>query len=319
MGLRHHYWTIAPRIAHSFRPFQCLPGEPWSLEIEDPKMGPVVLTGRLHDRREGGQGGDLVVIVHGLGGSCESRYVRLAAAAVERAGLSVLRLNLRGSDRSGTDFYHAGLTADLASALGSPELAGFKRIHLLGYSLGGHVALRFAALEPEPRLSGVVAVCAPLDLALSAAAIDRPALAIYKTYLVRHLKEIYQPVAARHPELTPFERVRGIRSLRAWDDAVVAPRHGFASGADYYAKASVAPHLDKLRVPALLLQAEGDPMVPAATVRPALSRAYPNLEVRWLRRAGHCGFPEPFELTFSADREARLEDQALGWLTGREA
>jgi predicted alpha/beta-fold hydrolase len=285
------------------------------VQIEDPKMGPVRLTGRFHDRRQERPGGDLVVIVHGLGGCCESQYVRRGAAAAERAGLSVLRLNLRGSDRSGTDFYHAGLTADLASALGSPELAGFSRIHLLGYSLGGHVALRFAALEDEPRLSGVVAVCAPLDLALSAAAIDRPALALYKTYLVRHLKEIYAPVAARRPELAPFEQVRGIRSLREWDDAVVAPRHGFLSGADYYAQASVVPHLGDLRVPSLLLQAEGDPMVPAETVRPALSRAYPNLDVRWLRRAGHCGFPEPFELTLRADRPARLEDQALGWLT----
>lgn len=280
-------------------------------------MGPVALTGRFHDLRGENGREDLAILLHGLGGCCESQYVRRTAAAAERAGLSVLRLNLRGSDRSGTDFYHAGLTSDLAAACRSPELAGFRRIHLLGYSLGGHVALRFAAVEREPRLAATAAVCAPLDLALSAAAIDRPALAVYKTYLVRHLKEIYAPVAARRPDLPPFETVRKIRSLRAWDDAVVAPRHGFASAADYYAKASVAPHLSGLRVPTLLLQAEGDPMVPAATVRPALSGAYPNLDVRWLRRAGHCGFPEPFELTLDPGRGARLEDQAIGWLLGR--
>jgi uncharacterized protein len=282
-------------------------------------MGPVRLTGRLRDRRAEGTGEDLAVIIHGLAGCCESDYVRRAAAAAERAGLSVLRLNLRGSDRSGEDFYHAGLTADLASALASPELADFARIHLLGFSLGGHLALRFAVFEHEPRLAGVVAVCAPLDLTVSAPALDQPALALYKTYLVASLKEIYAPVAARRPELVPFEQVRGIRSLLEWDDRVVAPRHDFASGADYYARASVAPHLSGLNVPALLLQAEGDPMVPASTVRPTLSRAYPNLDVRWLRRAGHCGFTEPFELTLCPDLPARLEDQALGWLTARAA
>lgn len=318
MALRHHLWTIAPRLADALRPAVCPAGVAWSRTIEDPKMGPVRLTGRLRDRREEGAGEDLAVIIHGLCGCCESDYVRRAAAAAERAGLSALRVNLRGSDRTGEDFYHAGLTADLASVLRSPELAGFERIHLLGFSLGGHLALRFAALEDEPRLSGVVAVCAPLDLTLSAPALDQPALALYKTYLVAHLKEIYAPVSARHPELVPFEEVRGIRSLLEWDDRVVAPRHGFASGADYYARASAAPHLGHLRVPALLLQAEGDPMVPADTVRPALSLTYPNLDVRWIRRAGHCGFPEPFELTLRADREPRLEDQALGWLTGRE-
>ncbi len=316
MGLRHHLWTIAPRLAQPFRSIDCPEGKPWRHSIDDSKMGEVVLTGRLRDRREGGAGGDLLVILHGLGGCCESRYVRQTGAAAERVGLSVLRLNLRGSDRSGTDFYHAGLTSDLASVLASPEIASFSRILLMGYSLGGHVALRFAAFEREPRLSAVAAVCAPLDLALSAAAIDRPALALYKSYLLRNLKEIYSPVAARLSDLQPFEAVRGIRSLREWDDRVVAPRHGFASGADYYARMSVGPHLSRLPVPTLLLQAEGDPMVPAATVRPSLASPVPNLDVRWLRRAGHCGFPEPFELTLRDGLPARLEDQAIGWLVG---
>src|SRR6185295_375455 len=253
-----------------------------SVVVGDPRFGAVRLTGRLRDRGEG----DLLVVVHGLGGCTESHYARRAAAAAERAGLSCLRMNLRGCDRSGEDFYHAGLTSDLAAALASPETAHFRRVLLLGYSLGGHVALRFAAVEEVPRLAAVAAVCAPLDLALSAAAIDAPALAVYKRYLVRHLKEIYAPVAARRPELTPFDAVRGIGSLREWDDRVVAPRHGFASGADYYARASV---------------------------RPALAARHP-LEVHWLRRAGHCGFPEDVDLALRAGGSNRLEDQTIDWL-----
>ncbi|HXU46682.1 MAG TPA: hypothetical protein VN783_14235, partial [Thermoanaerobaculia bacterium] len=141
---------------------------------------------------------------------------------------------------------------------------------------------------------------------------------VYKRYLVRHLKEIYAPVAARRPELTPFDAVRGIGSLREWDDRVVAPRHGFASGADYYARASVAPLLDRIRVPALLIEAEGDPMVPAATVRPALAARHP-LEVHWLRRAGHCGFPEDVDLALRPGGSNRLEDQTIDWLRNARA
>ena len=54
------------------------------------------------------------MIVHGLGGSATSYYARKAALAAAHAELDSLRLNLRGADRGGADYYHAGLTEDLA-------------------------------------------------------------------------------------------------------------------------------------------------------------------------------------------------------------
>ena len=64
-----------------------------------------------------------LLIVHGLGGSAKSPYTAKAAHAAAAAGLSSLRLNLRGADLLGEDYYHAGMTADLAAAIASPELA----------------------------------------------------------------------------------------------------------------------------------------------------------------------------------------------------
>lgn len=68
------------------------------------------------------------------------RALRRAARVAEAAGLDSLRLNLRGADRMGEDGYHAGLTADLAAALASPELADYRSVGVLGFSLGGHPA-----------------------------------------------------------------------------------------------------------------------------------------------------------------------------------
>ena len=59
----------------------------------------------------------IVIIVHGLGGSATSYYARKAAVAAAEAGLDSLRLNLRGADRGGGDYYHAGLIEDLAAAI----------------------------------------------------------------------------------------------------------------------------------------------------------------------------------------------------------
>ncbi|OYW03254.1 MAG: hypothetical protein B7X11_03405, partial [Acidobacteria bacterium 37-65-4] len=206
------------------------PSEPWETTLQDPVAGVVHLSGRLS--RTGGSK-RLLVVVHGMGGSQASFYAIRAARMARQMGFNCLRLNLRGADRSGEDYYHAGLTEDLDAALASPPLRSFETIAILGYSLGGHMALRYATLAPDPRVKAIAAVCAPLDLDRCCTAIDRPKMWLYRRYLLAGLNQIYARVAQRRPVPTPPEQARRIRTLRAWDDAVVAPRHGFASAEDY--------------------------------------------------------------------------------------
>ncbi|HEY2292744.1 MAG TPA: alpha/beta fold hydrolase [Thermoanaerobaculia bacterium] len=288
MSLRGHLWTIAPRLRHRLRPPRLPESRPWEVALEDPKVGTVRLSGLL---REVSGSGEVLVIVHGLGGSTESHYLSGGVTAAERAGISSLRVNLRGSDRRGEDFFHAGLTADLHAALASAELRRYERIYVLGYSLGGHLSLRLGTEEGDPRLTAVAALCSPLDLALSQREIDSPSRWIYRRYLLRSLSEIYVAVAARHPVPIPVAEALRIPTILEWDDRVVAPRHGFTDAGDYYARASVAPRQPDLRVPALLLSSEWDPMVPAHTVRAALTRPAPRLQVRWIASGGHVAFP----------------------------
>ena len=308
LNARGHLWTIAPRLRHAVRPIPCPEARPWETVVEDPRIGPVRLSGLL---REAPGADELVVLVHGLGGSTESHYMPRGAAA-EAAGLSCLRLNLRGSDRTGEDYYHAGLTADLHAALASPDLRRYRHLYVLGYSMGGHVSLRLATEPADPRLAAVATLCAPVDLARSQREIDTPALWLYRRYLLANLGTLYVAVAARRPVPFPVERLGEIGTFRDWDDRIVAPRYGFTGAADYYARASVAPHLGALRVPALLLNSEHDPMVPARSVRPALTGAFPLLTVTWLRGGGHVSFP----------RRMGIDAQALAWLrsqTSRKA
>lgn len=314
MTLAGHLWTIAPKL-------QPLPAEPpslpWETAVEDPSLGVVRLTGRwtaVPGARHA------VLLVHGISGGADSRYLRTAAAAAQAAGLSALRISLRGCDRLGEDYYHAGLASDLAAALASRELDAVERVTVLGFSLGGHLALRLACGPPVPRLAAVAAVCAPLDLAAGQVAIDRPGLGLYRRYVLRGLKEIYAACAARRPVPMPLAEARRIRSLLEWDDRVVAPRHGFAGAADYYATQSAGPRLGGLAVPALLVAAEADPMVPAATLRPWLAAAPPRLTVRWTG-GGHLGFPdglvldpEEAEAGAPAPEQPGLDAQILAWL-----
>ncbi len=310
--LTGHLWTIAPRLRHAVRPFGCPESCAWETVVDDPRIGSVRLTGRL---REVPESEEALVLVHGLGGCIDSHYMLRGTAAAESAGLSCLRLNLRGSDRLGEDYYHAGLTADLHAALASPELARYRRLYVLGYSMGGHVVLRFATEPADPRVAAVAAVCAPVDLARSQVEIDSPAFWIYRRYLLTNLKNLYSAVAARRPVPFPVDRLDEIRTFLQFDDRIIAPRHGFAGAADYYARMSVAPRLAGLRVPALLLNSERDPMVPARSVRPALEGASPRLRVAWLRGGGHVAFPRGLDAGLGEG--AGVDAQVIGWLRSR--
>ena len=134
---------------------------------------------------------DLVILLHGLGGEASSPYCMQALTRVFRSGLACLTLASRGADRKGQDFYHAGLTADLTATLASEQVKRFDDVHLLGFSLGGHMCLRYAT-EPnvDPRLRSVAAVCAPLDLEHSAKEIDRKRRAPYRHRVLLALKRI---------------------------------------------------------------------------------------------------------------------------------
>ena len=307
MSLSGHFWTVWPVVRHRVRPWAAPDSQPWSTTLHDPEVGEVYLTGRL-TRADPKR---LLVLLHGLGGCHDSPYQHRAGEVAAQHGLSTLRLEMRGSDRRGADLYHAGLSSDVGVALASPELQSFESIYLLGFSLGGHLALHYATGEVDPRLRAVAAVSSPLDLEATVTRFDEPGRALYQRHVLRGLKELYRAVAERRDMPVPLERVLRVRGLREWDEMTVVPRFGFGDTATYYATASVGPRLHDLKRPALLVAGGGDPMVTADSVRRGLTLSKHDLRVEWIEGGGHVGFPPA--ISFS-DAPPGLDHQLLAWL-----
>jgi predicted alpha/beta-fold hydrolase len=293
-GLSGHAWTVLSHLRDRVRPPFPPPATPWIGRVDDPQVGAVRLTG-LVDHVPGAE--RILIVLHGMGGSAERAYCAHTAAAARASGMSSLRLNLRGADGSGEDIYHIGMVDDLAAAVAHPDLAGYRDVVVLGFSLGGHVALRHAALHgPAGGVRAVAAVCAPLDLAAGVAHIDHPLRWPYRRHLLDGVKEVYRQVAARRPMPMSVDAMMAIRTVREWDEKVVAPRFGFAGADDYYRKVGVAPLVSRLEVPVLFVAGSGDPKIPAWTLRPVLARASSSVEIRWIRMGGHLGFPSEFDV-----------------------
>ena len=240
-----------------------------------------------------------VVIVHGIGGSSDSRTVVRTAVALHRAGFHVVRFDLRGAGASVPDvptLYHAGLSADLgvvaAHVAADPRVSG---VFLFGYSGGGTMALKLAGEwgdAPPPYVRGVISASAPLDYTRVAPWMDTALRSVYRFHILGALTSAAKTFATLHPARAHYRAsdVKRMSSFRHYDGTIIVPMHGFTDVDLYYEAAGAGPWLPKISVPTLLLHAEDDPMVPFDTVRPWLPRASKSVEVVLSKHGGHMGW-----------------------------
>jgi uncharacterized protein len=117
----------------------------------------VRLAGRLWEVGDRAVG---CVVGHGFTGSSASRYVQAICGDLARSGLGVLAVDFRGHGASG-GFSTAGADEvfDLTAAVGQLRALGYARVAVLGWSMGGSVALRYAGLGGDA--DAVVSVSSP--------------------------------------------------------------------------------------------------------------------------------------------------------------
>ncbi len=267
------------------------------------------------------------LLVHGVGGSADAAYLVRAAVAFYEAGYHVLRLDLRGAGTSAAEWttrYHAGLSGDVVAAcknLSHDERVG--DLVLVGFSLGGHLALHVSAdsvNQDVGRLRAVAALSAPVELAATVKYLARPVALPFHGFVVASLVAQTLAMLDARPEVIPCSRadLLRVRSLWDYDDLVVARMHGFLGARDYYERSSVAPRLDVLGRPTLLVYAADDPMVPAHVADARLARGVsPLLVAEKTERGGHLGWfaetsSEGFVHTWGVERALCFLAQVVG-------
>lgn len=235
--------------------------------------------------------------LHGLEGSSEAHYMRGVAHKAWRRGWNVVLLNQRNcgnTEHLSPGLYHSGLTADPIAVL--RELVateGLTAIAIVGYSLGGNLALKLAgelADTPDLPVVAVTAVSPTIDLALCVDVIEWRQNTLYQWNFLKGLKARMRRKARLFPDRYDLAPLRGIRTIRQFDDAYTAPAHGFGTAANYYALASAQRTIDRIRIPALIIAAADDPFVPTSQFVGEDVRANPHVTVSIQAHGGHCGF-----------------------------
>ncbi len=239
----------------------------------------------------------LLVIFHGLEGSSGSHYAQALADAARTRGWACAVPHFRGCSgelNHAPRAYHSGDFQEIDWILRRLQSGHAGPLVAVGISLGGNALMRWAGelgAAATHVVRAVASVCSPLDLAASGWAIGRGfnRLVYTRMFLSSMVPKALQKLD-QHPGLFSRRDLLAARDLYAFDNIVTAPLHGFKNTDDYWKRASAKPHMGRIVVPALALNAINDPFIPAWSL-PQSAEVSGSVTLWQPAQGGHVGFP----------------------------
>ncbi len=258
----------------------------------------------------------LLVMFHGLEGSTKSHYAQAFADWARRHGWRFVMPHFRGCSGElnlAPRAYHSGDFEEIGWMLAQAKARHAGAVAAVGVSLGGNALLRWAEESGEgasATAKAVAAISSPIDLAAGGHAIGRGFnRLVYTRMFLRTMKPKALAKLAQHPGLFSREKMLAARDLYEFDNIFTAPLHGFRDTDDYWTRGSAKPHLHRIRIPALVLNARNDPFVPGACL-PAAHEVGAHVTLWQPDHGGHVGFPGgrwPGHVM-------TLPDEVMGWI-----
>jgi pimeloyl-ACP methyl ester carboxylesterase len=260
--------------------------------------------------REQGDGHPLLLI-NGLGGNVD---MWRAAEDCLASSARTIAFDAPGTGRTTTQLWPLTISSLAKLATGLLDELGYERVDVLGFSLGGLVAQQLAHRTPERvrRLALVSTACGwgSMPGTLEALAAIAMPLRYYSRLLYEQTSWLLSPADA---------------ALLRRDPALVAARLDQPPAVGAYlaylwagAFWSSLPWLPSVHVPTLVLQGEGDELVPPANAL-QLARLLPDSRVHILAGEGHLFVydAESTALPLLADFFSTPElEQSAAWTSG---
>ena len=238
----------------------------------------------------------VLIVFHGLEGSSGSHYAHSLGLMAQARDWHTVVPHFRGCSgepNRAPRAYHSGDADEIAWMLGRVRARyPAHRLLAVGVSLGGNALMRWAGLQgaaAAERVHAVASLCSPLNLGSAGRAIDVGINRhIYAKHFLGTMKRKAVVKFQQFPRLFDLQAALQAQSLAAFDNVFTAPIHGYATVQDYWARASAAPVLPEVRVPALCINSHNDPFVPLADL--PHTQAMPCVQWALPRWGGHVGF-----------------------------
>lgn len=239
----------------------------------------------------------LVIVSHGLEGNSRRKYVVGMARMATGLGFDAVCWSQRGCSGEVNRLergYHSGETGDIHAVITHCLASGqYDRVALIGFSMGGNQILKYLGENPAKvphEVKAATTFSVPCDLDGCEKVIARPSRRIYFEYFMRGLRDKVREKATLFPERVDTTKLKGIATLRDFDDRFTAPANGFVDAEDYYARSSSLQFLPDINIPTLLVNSLDDPFLPDTCYPVNQAENNPNLFLEMPRFGGHVGF-----------------------------
>jgi predicted alpha/beta-fold hydrolase len=236
----------------------------------------------------------LAVLLHGWEGSVQSSYILHTGSRLLAEGCDVFRLNFRDHGQThhlNRELFHSCRIDEVVGAVREVSRRFGERPLLVGgYSLGGNFALRVALRAPAAGipLAWVFAVCPVISPRAGLASIEN-APWFYESYFMRKWRKSLRRKQSQFPQSELFSRSELYSSMRELTRNMVLRHTDFGTLENYLDGYSVAgATLAALAVPATILTAADDPVIPVAEFHEL--QLAPRTELTIVPHGGHCGF-----------------------------
>lgn len=245
----------------------------------------------------------LVLLIHGLEGSSESKYIASNSNYLNKKGLDTVCFNLRscsGEDNLLLSTYHSGKTEDVDFVVNYLlDNYNYDSVLIVGFSLGGNLTLKYLGEYQQTlseKIKGGVAVSVPIDIASAEIEMEKLKNKLYIEMFFKTMKNKILEKAYKFPEYKlDKEQVFKATKFKHLEHLYTVPVFGFKSPEDYWRKASSKPYLAKIDRPTLLINAKDDTFLSAECYprKEAIKSNYFYLEIP--DYGGHCGFMSSFK------------------------
>ncbi len=253
------------------------------------------------------KGRPLVLVLHGLEGSSESKYAAGILASLAKKKFNTVLMHSRGCSGEPNRLvrsYHAGATDDMAliATLIKERFTGVP-LFAVSYSLGANALLKWLGESGDDNpINAAVAVSSPFDLRACATRLESGWSRMYQTFLLGKMKASALAKRDLLREAIDFPDMAKIKTFTQFDNLLTAPTHGFADATAYYEYASCKQYLPGIKKSTVIIQALDDPFMYAHS-GPTAEDLSATTTFEWSRHGGHVGFisnskEDPFWLEY---------------------
>lgn len=250
----------------------------------------------------------LVVLTHGFEGNSTRPYMVGMAKMFSQNGWDVLSWNCRscsGEINKSFKMYNHGNIDDIEFIVNyAMKTRHYEEIILVGFSMGGNISLKYAALRAHPSVKKVIAYSSPLDMHSSILILAEKHNWLYRLNFEKKI----QPKLEQKRLLFPDKLTKEDITHKDWEKQLhtfFCKINGYENLETFYTIGSALNFIPQLKIPALIVQSLNDPLLTPECFPYDLAASHDFIHLETPQYGGHCGFSLAHDKQFSwAERRA---------------